>query len=233
MHELVISSPGKKNALTTSMLEALVSQLARAAGDPVLLTGEGDAFSAGLDLSEVASLDANGARRLLSALEQLVESLYTYPAPTVALVNGHAIAGGCVLALCCDYRVSTPDARVRIGLNEVALGLLFPPRTLAMVRAQLGMKAERVVLGARLMDPAGALEAGLIDELADDPRAAALAWLEARARCPRGAYASTKADLRAHALEISEMARQRFEEEALPRWISAETKATLARFLKQ
>jgi len=137
MRELVISSTAR-NAVSTALLEALARDLAAAGGEPVLLSGAGTVFSAGLDLREVAQLDLPGARRLLAALEGVVEALYTYPAPTVALVNGHAIAGGCVLALCCDHRVMTADPGARIGLNEVALGLVFPPKTLAMVRARLG-----------------------------------------------------------------------------------------------
>src|SRR5687767_10403569 len=108
-----------------------------AKGEPIFLTGEGDAFSAGLNLKEVTSLDAAGLARFLGVLEELVKALYEHPAPVVAWVNGHAIAGGCVMALCADVRVMTARPGARIGLNEVALGLRFPPLTLAMVRARL------------------------------------------------------------------------------------------------
>src|SRR5574342_806150 len=134
MREIVISNPAKKNATSTATREALARDRAAAGNAPTLLTGAGNVFSAGLDLEEVASLDAARARRLLDALEGVVEALFLHPAPTVALVNGHAIAGGCVLALCCDHRVAPHVPGVRIGLNEVALGLEFPPRTLAMIR---------------------------------------------------------------------------------------------------
>src|SRR5512140_1277608 len=105
MRELLISNPAKKNATSTATLAALARDLSAAGEAPILLTGAGNVFSAGLDLDEVASLDEAGARRLLAALEGIVEALFLHPAPTVALVNGHAIAGGCVLALCCDHRV--------------------------------------------------------------------------------------------------------------------------------
>jgi enoyl-CoA hydratase/carnithine racemase len=201
----------------------------------VLLSGGGDVFCAGFDLTEVAALQTvDDARRLVGALESLVEALFTYPGPTVALVNGHAIAGGCVLALCCDHRVATSDPRARIGLNEVALGLTFPPRTLAMVRAQLGATlAGRAVLGAQLLDPAAAREAGLVDEVASDARAVAVARLEALARHPPRAYALTKAALRRGALRLSPEEERAFEEETLPRWASEETRAAAARVLKR
>ncbi|HEY6004380.1 MAG TPA: enoyl-CoA hydratase/isomerase family protein [Anaeromyxobacter sp.] len=232
MREIVISNPAKKNATSTATLEALARDLAAAGNAPILLTGAGDVFSAGLDLEEVASLDATRARRLLDVLEGLVEALFLHPAPTVALVNGHAIAGGCVLALCCDQRVAASNARARIGLNEVAAGLAFPPKTLAMVRTRLGEpRAEAAILGARLYDPAGAREAGLVDEVAEDARPVALARLEALSRHPREAYARAKLALRGGALDVSEPDRRRFEEEVLPRWCSEETRAAARRLL--
>lgn len=231
MREIVLSSP-KKNATSTATLEALARDLGSAEGEPILLTGAGDAFSAGLDLDEVAGLDVPKARRLLEALEAAVEALFTYPAPTVALVNGHAIAGGCVLVLCCDHRVATANPRVRIGLNEVAAGLVFPPRTLAMIRARLTpAQAERAVLGARLLDPAAARDAGLVDEVAEDPRATALARMETLVRHPLEAYARAKRALRGRALALSEAELRAYEEEVLPRWASEETRAAARRLL--
>jgi Delta3-Delta2-enoyl-CoA isomerase len=232
MRELVITNPAKKNATSTATLEALARDLAAAGNAPILLTGAGDVFSAGLDLEEVASLDAARARRLLDVLEGLVEALFLHPAPTVALVNGHAIAGGCVLALCCDQRVAAANPRARIGLNEVAAGLAFPPKTLAMVRARLGdPRAETAVLGAHLYDPAGAREAGLVDEVADDARAVALSRLEALSRHPREAYARAKRALRGGALDVDEAERRAYETEVLPRWCSEETRAAARRLL--
>jgi enoyl-CoA hydratase/carnithine racemase len=232
MRELVLSSPGK-NALSSSVLGALVRDLRAARDEPVLLTGAGDVFSAGLDLREVAALGGpEDARRLLAVLEDAVEALFTHPAPTVALVNGHAIAGGCVLALCCDFRVAPPDPRARIGLNEVALGLAFPPKTFAMVRARLGAAAaERVVLGAELLDPEGARAAGLLDAVERDARAAALARLALLGSHPREAYARAKARLRDGALRISPEEQRRFDEEVVPRWASEETRAAARRAL--
>jgi enoyl-CoA hydratase/carnithine racemase len=232
MIELLIDAPARKNALSTAVLEDLGRRLSSAGSEPILLTGAGDVFSAGLDLKEVAQLDAARARRLLAALESLVERLFLHPGPTVALVNGHAIAGGCVLALCCDHRVMTADPRARIGLNEVAAGLVFPPRTLAMVRARLPAPVlERVVLGAQLLAPDTALAAALVDEVAADARAVAVARLEALARHPREAYARAKGALRAPAMRVTEAEQRAFEEEILPRWSSPETRALVARLL--
>lgn len=232
MREILISSPAKKNATSTATLEALARDLQAAGGEPVLLSGAGDVFSAGLDLEEVATLDVPRARKLLAALEGTVEALFTYPAPTVALVNGHAIAGGCVLALCCDHRVAAVNPRARIGLNEVAAGLAFPPKTLAMIRARLSpSQAEQAILGARLVDPAAAREAGLVDEVAEDARAVALARLEALSRHPREAYARAKRALRTGAMRLSDAQQRSLEEEIVPLWGSEETRAAARRLL--
>ena len=122
MYELVIAGPGK-NALGSGVMDSLLAGLEAADGQPVLLRGEGDAFSAGLNLKELAILDLAGMEVFLGKLGRIAAALFDYPAPTVAYVNGHAIAGGCILALCCDWRVGVTEPRMRMGLNEVALGL--------------------------------------------------------------------------------------------------------------
>src|SRR5690606_9804653 len=104
MRELTIQGPGK-NALGRELMGSLLAQLREADGEPLLLTGAGDAFSAGLNLKELLELDEAGMDGFRRLLGELSAALFDYPGPTVALVNGHAIAGGCVLALCCDWRV--------------------------------------------------------------------------------------------------------------------------------
>ncbi len=224
MFELTITGPGK-NALGMAVMEGMLAQLDAAAGRPILLSGAGDAFSAGLNLKEVAALDRAGMGRFLGTLERLVEALYGYPAPTVACVNGHAIAGGCVLALCCDLRVAAARPEIRIGLNEVALGLEFPPKTLAVVRRRVAPRSlERVLLEAGLHDPRTAFQLGLVDEVVDDAAAAARAHLARLAAHPRAAYVATKHALRAGALDLTAEAERRFRDELVPRWCAPEAK---------
>ncbi len=194
--ELTLSGPGK-NALSSSMLSFILAELDRAAGAPVLITGGGDVFSAGLDLKEVASRDGETMIEFLTLLEACMTALYLYPGPIVGLINGHAIAGGAVVALCCDVRVAASRPNMKIGLNEVALGLRFPPRILSIVRRRLPSAfVEEVLLGAALYDPAAALRVGLVDVVADDPAPIARARLAALAAHPAEAYALTKGDLR-------------------------------------
>ena len=127
MRTITLSGPAK-NALGTSLMQHVHDEVHAAGGEPLLLTGEGDAFSAGLNLKEVLDADMDSMRAFHHLLEDTVAALYHYPGPTAAAVNGHAIAGGAILGLVCDRRIATTNPRARIGLNEVALGLQLAPR---------------------------------------------------------------------------------------------------------
>jgi enoyl-CoA hydratase len=229
--EIVLSGPGK-NALGTALMAKVREELGRAGGRPVLLRGEGDAFSAGLNLKEVAGLDLEGMRRFLGLLEDLVLDLYTYPGPVVASINGHAIAGGCVLALACDLRIVAESPKLRVGLNEVALGVRYPPRVMALVRNRVPRRSlERVVLGAELHSPESARELGLVDEISAEPETAARARLAALARHPPDAYRAAKLSLRGDVLGPTPQAQARFASEDLPVWTSERVKAQIRSIL--
>jgi enoyl-CoA hydratase len=227
---IVLQGPGK-NALSTALMRKTLAELQAARDAPVLLTGEGDAFSAGLNLKEVASLDVEGMTTFLGVLEDLVLALYEHPAPVVAWVNGHAIAGGCVLSLCADVRVLTSREGVKVGLNEVALGLRFPPLTFAMIKARLTAPAlERVILDGSLWSGEEAKRLGLVDiigEASDAERT-----LARLASHPREIYAATKLLLRPR-LHLSDEDRRAFREDTIPYWASAERRAAMLAVLEK
>lgn len=228
---ITIQGPAK-NALGSALMESLTSQFDAAGGRPVVLTGSGDTFSAGLDLAEVEALTVADGEAFLRRLERLMRTVYLYPGPTCAVVNGHAIAGGCILALVCDLRVALPNDKARIGLNEVALGLQFPPSLLGMVRTRIpAAHREAVILGAGLHDPEDALWLGLVDAVTDSP----VPWVEEhlgrRAKNPPAAYAAAKLALRARAATLTPEQDEAFVRDVLPTWISPELKATLRKFL--
>ena len=146
--------------------------------------------------------------------------MFEHPGPVVGCVDGHAIAGGCLLLQACDVRVATDRPEVRLGVNELALGACYPPNALAVLAARLPRRhVERVVLGARLFTPQEALALGLVDRLEADPLAAARAELEHLASHPPEAYAYTKRELRAGVLP-DEATVARWHAEALPQWSS-------------
>ena len=237
MITIAMDGPGK-NCLGTTTMTSLLEQIEGANGAPILLTGAGDAFSAGLDLKEVGSLDEAGMGRFLRLLERCMTTLFLHPAPTVALVNGHAIAGGCVLTLCCDHRLVVDRPKIKIGLNEVALGVRFPPRVMAIVKTRVPPRSiAEVVLGAGLFDPPAALRHGLVDELVPDDAEAvvhARRRLEGLASHPAAAYAHAKQDLRGTAQTMcADDAWERAMIEAVPTWTSSSVRAKIASVLRR
>jgi enoyl-CoA hydratase len=127
---------------------------------PVVLTGAGRSFSAGVDLRALADGGADYAGRFVAALSEAFLAIYDHPAPVVAAINGHAIAGGCVLAMCADVRLMSGGT---IGLTELAVGVPFPVAALEICRDAMGISASRAALGAKTIDADTALARGWID----------------------------------------------------------------------
>jgi enoyl-CoA hydratase len=200
------------NALDLPLLERMLAALEDlTASEPgaVLLTGTGSFFSAGLDLKVVPGLDDAGKRDMVAGINRMFEALYAFPRPVVCAVNGHAVAGGMILALCGDLRVGSSEASY--GLTEVKVGIPYPACAIEIVRAELAPgAARRLTLNAGLVQPPVALELGALDELRApgevEPRARELA--ADLATLPAGAYAVTKEALRGGALERMRRAMQ-------------------------
>jgi len=162
---------GAANALGPRVVEALVAELKREQV-PTVLTGEGSIFSAGLNLVEVDSLSREEMEGFVERFTVLMTLALTTRFPLVAAVNGHAVAGGCVLSMACDYRIGV-DGPFKIGMNEMAIGLTLPGVVTEILRGKLSADhARTVILGGALLSPADAVGAGLLDELAPDADAA-------------------------------------------------------------
>ena len=233
IYEIRMRGPGM-NALGTTLMRWLRNELVIAAGRPVLLTGAGAAFSAGLNLKELLSLDGEAMQRFLEDLDGLACALFDYPGPTAALINGHVIAGGAILALCCDERIAEPTDGARIGLNEVALGLRFPPRILRIVQHRLPrLTCAEVVLGAALYTPEGAQRVGLVHTVTADAGDLARGKLDALHAHPAGAYAATKADLQAGVTAPRDGEHARFVANVLPQWTSPDLHARIRAILRR
>lgn len=170
----------------------------------VVLTGREGFFSAGADLKVAPTLDADGQRGMVEGINRIFAGWYGFPRPVVAAVNGHAIAGGLILALCADYRVSSREGR--FGLTELKAGLPYPSVAMAIVRAELnGPAARRLVLGADLVDAEVVRDGGGFDELVEPDQVLHRATEVARslAALPAEAYAKVKAQLRGPVLEAA------------------------------
>jgi enoyl-CoA hydratase len=162
-------SHGKVSALDAELCHALVREIEHVAASDakaLIITGSGSAFSAGVDLFRVLDGGADYLRRFLPAMETFFRTLLTFPKPAVAAVNGHAIAGGCIIAAACDHRVMA-EGNARIGVPELAVGVPFPTLPFEIVRARVSPRQFRdLVFTGRTVKPPEALELGFIDEIA-------------------------------------------------------------------
>ena len=193
------------NAINAEFLTALGAQCKAALEDEnvraLIVEGNGKFFSGGLDLKE-ASSSANRVGNLAGAQDDGRFMLWTLPKPTVAMVNGHAIAGGVILALACDFRV-TYDGSHRFGLNEVAIGLAFPRGAFEIARLALSNEQlRRTTLEAGLFDVDHAREMGIVDEIVEPARLEARCIELAKRLSANGrlAYAHTKRRIQAEAV---------------------------------
>jgi enoyl-CoA hydratase len=213
---------GRVNALDTELLQALTAAVT-GSDRALVLTGSGSAFSAGVDLRRILDGGPAYTAEFLFELTRMFRAVFDHPRPTVAAVNGHAIAGGCVLALACDARLMSGG---RIGLSELAVGVPFPVTALEIVRHALGPSADRAVLRAETVGPDRALVLGLVDELtAPDellPQAVALAG-DLAARSPE-AYRMAKQRLHRPAVETIASASAEEDAAVFAGWTSGETR---------
>jgi enoyl-CoA hydratase len=198
------------NAITPQLLNDLSDALDAAREDDgvraIVLTGEGRFLSAGLDLRGgidfAAAITPGGATDPFAALRDSLLTFLRFPKPTVAMLNGHAIAGGLILVLACDYRLGL-DGEYRIGLNEVEIGASFPRAAFEIVRLRLThQQASELLLGAAIYPAPQAIRLGVVDELipADAFEATVFRRAARLGGFPRDAYAHTKAALVAEAI---------------------------------
>lgn len=198
VHELRMSR-APVNALDPTLCEALTTAIgdAVAAGaQGIVLAGGPKVFSAGLDVPFLLSL-GDDQQALLSAWNAFFDAaraLAGCPVPVAAAIAGHAPAGGCVLALCCDYRVMA-DGPYRIGLNETQVGLVAPEGIQALLSRVVGPhRSERLLVSGALIDASEAQAIGLVDELTgiDDVPTRARVWLDALLQLPRAPVLETR-----------------------------------------
>jgi enoyl-CoA hydratase len=162
-------SHGKVSALDVDFCHALVRELQDIAvsdAQALVVTGSGSTFSAGVDLFRVLHGGADYLHHFLPAMESFFQTLLTFRKPAIAAINGHAIAGGCIIAAACDYRLMA-EGSARIGVPELAVGVPFPTLPFEIVRARVSPQQFRdLVFTGRTVPPPEALALGLIDEIA-------------------------------------------------------------------
>ena len=232
--QVLTLSSGRVNALDVEFLGELTETLRdreRAGGAALVITGAGRVFSAGVDLNRL--VDGGGAYtdQLVPALSELFDAVFRYPGPTVAAINGAAIAGGCVLACACDWRLADPGAQ--IGAAEVRVGVPFPVAALEVMRYACGDRAEEVLLGGRSYRGDEAVARGLAHRVVgENLLEEAIAVAQDLSEIAPGAYRHTKAQLRGPTLARIEAGAE-IDLEVRRVWASDETQQGVADYVER
>ncbi len=198
---------GKASALDVELLAALDSELAALANseNALVLTGTGSIFSAGVDLFRLLHEDSNYLARFIPLLNSMLERLFTFPRPVVVAANGHAIAGGCILVQCADYRLMS-EGTGRIGVPELLVGVPFPSMPMQILQFAIPRHhLQKIVYTGVTLLPGDALAHGLIDEItsAELLLSRAVEIASSMAAIPRQTFRLTKNQLRGRILERS------------------------------
>jgi enoyl-CoA hydratase/carnithine racemase len=224
------------NALDAEGLHAVADAFEHLGADTgveaIVLTGEGRAFSAGLDLKVLESLGADGQDALIDALNRAFLAVYSCPRYVVGAVNGHAIAGGLVLALCCDLRL-VADVALSASLAEVRVGVVYPVGPLEVVRSELSPPVlRRMVLSGETLDAARGVDEGVFDRVVPVDELLTTAIDVAQHHPPPLGFARIKSQLRRPALEVMQAAVDGGDPLVRP-WLTDETFAAAAATLRR
>ncbi|WP_422345719.1 enoyl-CoA hydratase/isomerase family protein [Parasphingorhabdus sp.] len=177
---LLIDRPDKRNAFNQAMWELLPALLADAMADDAIrvlmlhASRKDSAFCAGADIGEFAtgSTDPDWRARNQAAIGRVQHELAQAPKPTIAIIDGDCVGGGCGIALACDMRVAGPKAR--FGITPSKLGLVYPLHDTKLLVDLVGpSQAKRILFTGQLLSAQAVMDIGLITLLADDPYAEA------------------------------------------------------------
>jgi len=224
---------GKVNALNPSVIRELAGRLDEVEGDDavraLVLTGSGNFFTFGFDIPEFLSYPKDEFTKFLVDFTGLYRRIFLFAKPVGAGLNGHTIAGGCMLALACDRRVMALG-KGKISLNEIGFGASVFAGCVEMLRARVGhATAEAVLLSGEMYDAEEALRLGLVDRTAPPERLPQAAVEEAQILGARNreAYRSIKGLLRGPVAEEIERREAASIREFADIWYSDETRAML------
>lgn len=219
---------GKANALDIEFCEALgkcFEELTNAPVRAVVVTGQGGMFSAGVDLIRANAGGADYLHKFLPVLNRAFDAIFFHPKPLVAAINGHAIAGGAVLACCTDRRIMARGGG-RIGVTELLVGVPFPALAFEVVRFAVPQRyfPEFMYSGATYEADA-ALQRGWVDEVvaADALLPRAIAAAQELGRLAPAAFAQTKKQLRQEIRERLARDGEAADKLATEIWASPET----------
>ena len=233
---------GKVNAIDLELCADFSNQLdnvIRQNGRSVVLTAKGSTFSAGVDLVRLADGGRPYIEKFLPALTGALVKVFAFPRPIIAAVNGHALAGGFILACACDVRIAT-EGSGRIGMPELLVGVPLPAIVMEILRfAVPAPHLAQLAYFGRTVTPVEALRMGMVDEVVPENHLLSHAFRTANqlASVPDKPFQITKREIRAPYLERFERQRAKLDAEVLETWCSAQTldaiKSYVARALRK
>ena len=227
---------GKANALDAELCNDIIrcfGELKSSGAQAIVVTGQGKIFSAGVDLIQAVDGGVAYLREFLPLLSRAFETVFFYPKPVVAAVNGHAVAGGCVLACTADRRLM---ARVpgRIGVTELLVGVPFPAIALEIMRfVAAPQHFEDIILAGATHAPEVARERGLLHDVveADVLLDRAVAAAEALAALSPAAFALTKVQSRKPVQDRLQRAGASVDAAVREIWLSPDTLSRMREYI--
>ena len=229
---------GKANALDTELSRQLLRSLDevdKSSAGALVLTATGPIFSAGVDLRRVLEGGKEYLEEFVPALSDVVLRLFGFPKPVIAGINGHAIAGGCIIASACDYRIMT-NGSATIGLPEQRIGLAFPPAALEVMRFHLGDNAmQQLIHKGGNVGPEEAVSIRLVEECSapesvlDRALEVAIDW----SQVPSGTFALSKRQIRFHTLERIRRSDLEFGSEVAAVWTDPATLDEIRKYVEK
>jgi len=219
------------NSMNDRVLQALAAGLAEARAvhlRGLILTGYDRFFSAGLDLVTVYDFDREQMRRFMTHWENIMVELFAFPVPIVAAINGAAAAGGCLMALACDYRMMAQEAT--IGMTGIRLGISLPATALEIFREVVpAANLAYVLYSGKLFTSDEALKLGLINEAVQSEDLLTTAWHRLRELSQHAGnpVASLKATLRQKVLIRIQQNAEKMREEFLEVWFNPAARKSL------
>lgn len=227
---------GKVNALDVELCAAVASEfeaLTKSRAGAVVLTGTGSSFSAGVDLVRVIDAGRAYIERFLPVLSDALLKVFAYPLPVVAAINGHAIAGGCILACACDQRIMA-EGPGWMGIPELMVGVPLPAVAMEVLRFAVPRPyLAQLMYSGRTVAVPDALRFGLIDEMVSADRLLehACAMASRLASIPSRAFEITKRELRGPYLKRLDAVRKTADAESLEAWSAPETLETIRAYV--
>jgi len=229
---------GKANAMNAELVVELEDTLLNlTTNDKIrgaILTGHGEFFSAGLDVIELFSYDEAQILKFWKSFDRLVRTIVSFPKPIIAAISGHSPAGGCVLALGCDYRIMA-EGKYKIGLNEIPVGIVVPETIFHLYSFWLGnAKAYQYLMEGKLMSAEEAKINGLVNETCalEEVETKAIEQLNKYLKFSTAVWAQSKINIKTTIIKRLTSDFKTAYEPTIKQWWAPETRAILTKMIE-